>query len=214
MYVQYILYNSRRCARKKCAQRWCIHQFPCCYNHETFQGVPLDSLGVGAVKIRRTIAPDRRQCRQEAPKRIQATPVAFLRFPASFLRRRGVWGGIHLFPASRCGLGALKDKKHVGGQKPPACFGTCCVPSILKPTMESNETPWGSSPSKSGAIMRPIIAGIARKRRCAYLATPVAFRRFFVRLLWRGGVRGRLCLFQMLRCGWGALKDKKHAGGF
>ena len=75
----------------------------------------MDSLGVGAVKIGRMIAPGRRQRRQEAPKRILATLAVFLRFPPGFLQRRGGWGGIHPFHVLCCGWGALKDKKHAGG---------------------------------------------------------------------------------------------------
>ena len=36
----------------------CIYSFPWAYSSETSQGVPLDSLGVGAVKIGCIIAPD------------------------------------------------------------------------------------------------------------------------------------------------------------
>jgi hypothetical protein len=41
------------------------------------QGVQGDSMGVGAVKIGRSYAPDHHRRHQEAPKRIPATPVAF-----------------------------------------------------------------------------------------------------------------------------------------
>ena len=53
------------------------------------QGVPLDSLGVGAVEIGRNYAPDRRQHRQEAPKRIPATVAAFLHFFLQVFAARG-----------------------------------------------------------------------------------------------------------------------------
>ena len=97
MVLEYIIYNSRRCARKKCAQRRCIHWFPCCYSHKTFQGVPLDSLGVGAIESGRIIAPDHRQHRQEAPKRNLATLAAFLRFLDGFLWNGGVGGCLYSF---------------------------------------------------------------------------------------------------------------------
>jgi len=37
---------------------WCIYPLPWAYSSETSQGVPLDSLGVGAVEIRHIIVPD------------------------------------------------------------------------------------------------------------------------------------------------------------
>jgi hypothetical protein len=40
----------------------------------------LDSLGVGAVEIGRKYAPDHDRRHQEAPKRVLATPAAFLLF--------------------------------------------------------------------------------------------------------------------------------------
>ena len=67
----------------------CIYHLPQSYNPGTFQGVPLDSLGVDAIKIRRIIAPD--HC-QEAPKCFLVTPAAFLRFFVNLLQRGGVWG--------------------------------------------------------------------------------------------------------------------------
>ena len=65
---------------QKCAQRRSIYHFPTAYNLETFQGVPLDYLGVDAVEIEHIIAPDHRRHRQEAPKRIPTMPAAFSRF--------------------------------------------------------------------------------------------------------------------------------------
>jgi hypothetical protein len=44
----------------------------------------MDSLGVHAVDIGRISAPDRRQRRQEAPKRCLATPAWFGGFPANY----------------------------------------------------------------------------------------------------------------------------------
>jgi hypothetical protein len=72
---------------------------------ETFQGVPLDSLGVGAWEIRRIIAPDHRQRRQEAPKRILAMPAAFFHFSIGSLQRGGVLGRRYSFHVVRCGWG-------------------------------------------------------------------------------------------------------------
>ena len=168
---------------KKCMQHRCIYWIPSSYGPETPQGVPLDSLGMGAVEIGRKYAPDHRRRRQEAPKRILTTPAAFLGFSTGCLRRGGVGGHLYSFQPLRCGWGILKDKIHSGGQKPPECFGTCCAPSVLKLPRESHWTPWGSAPSKSGAYVRPIVADIARKRRSA-------FRRR----------RRRFCVFVLVFC--------------
>ena len=97
MVLEHIIYNSRCCACKKCTQCWCIHWFPCCYSHKTFQGVPLDSLGVGTIKSGCIIAPDHRQHRQEAPKHNLATPAAFLCFLDGFLWNGGVGGCLYSF---------------------------------------------------------------------------------------------------------------------
>jgi len=51
---------------------------------------------VVAIEIGRIIAPDHRRNRQEAPKRILATPAAFLRLSVGFLQRVGVWGGLYV----------------------------------------------------------------------------------------------------------------------
>ena len=63
-----------------------------------------------------------------------------------------------------------------------------------------------------------IIAPDRRRHRQEALkripAMPAGFLGFFIGFVWRGGVGGHLCSFQPLRCGWGALKDKIHAGGF
>ena len=75
----------------------------------------MDSLGVGAVKIGRIIAPDHRQHRQEAPKRFLAMPAALLRFFAGSLQRGGVGGRLCSSYAPGCHWEALKDKKHLGG---------------------------------------------------------------------------------------------------
>jgi len=70
---------------------------------------------VGAVEIGRIIAPDHRQRRQEAPKRIPATLAAFLRFLVHFLLRGGVWDCLYVSQKLPSGWGALKDKIHTGG---------------------------------------------------------------------------------------------------
>ena len=107
-------------------QRWCIYLLHGSYSSETPQGVHWDSLGVGAVEIGRIIAPNRRRHRQEAPKRFLATPAACFHFLVGSLQRGGVVCRLCSFHAPGCHWGALKDKKHAGGQKPPACFGTPC----------------------------------------------------------------------------------------
>ena len=59
-------------------------------------------------------------------------------------------------------------------------------PTVLKLSRESHWTPQGWVPLKSGAIMRPIIADVARKRQSA-------FRR----------CRQRFCIFVPVFCGVG-----------
>src|SRR5712691_5519843 len=56
---------------------------------QTYQGVSIDSLVVGAIKIRCKNAPNHRQCHQEAPKRSLATPMWFL----MFLIKLWMWRG-------------------------------------------------------------------------------------------------------------------------
>jgi hypothetical protein len=53
------------CAQKS-AQRRCTVPFPSSYGPETLQGVPLDSLGVDAIEIRRKYAPDSRSSSSSA----------------------------------------------------------------------------------------------------------------------------------------------------
>jgi hypothetical protein len=55
---------------------------------QTYQGVSIDSLVVGAIEIGHKNAPNRRQCHQEAPKRSLATPMWFLMFLIEFLMWR------------------------------------------------------------------------------------------------------------------------------
>ena len=168
IYLQYILYNSQCCTRKKCVQHWCIYQLHVSYRLETSQGVQWDSLWFSAIKIGCIIAPDHCQRRQEAPKRIPATLAAFLCLPVHFLRRGGVWGRIYSSQILRCGWGGSKDKIHTGGQEPPGVSTHSPGPTALKLPRESLWTPWGSAPLKSGAYSRPIIADVARKRRSAF----------------------------------------------
>jgi hypothetical protein len=132
------------------AQCQCIYPLPSPYSSETFQGVPLDSLGVSAIEIGCNYAPDRCQCRQEAPKRILAMLAVFLHFFIIFLRREGVGGGLCSFQVLFCGWGTLKDKIHTGGQKPPSVSTDSPPPTAMKHPRESHWTPWGSAPSKSG----------------------------------------------------------------
>ena len=96
-------------------QRWCIYHLPHSYNPGTFQGVPLDSLGVDAIKIRCIIAPDHCQHCQEVPKRFLVMLAAFLCFFVSLLQRGGVWGCLCSFHAQNRRWEVLNDKKHTGG---------------------------------------------------------------------------------------------------
>src|ERR1700733_3559656 len=129
--LEYIQYKCRRCARKKCAQCQCIYQFPASYSPETLQEAPLGSLCVGAVEIRHIIVPDRCQRRQEALKRVLATPGVFLHFFTSFLRRGGLWGCLYLFQVVLCRWSASKGKIYASGQKPLAYFGTSCASDAM-----------------------------------------------------------------------------------
>ena len=110
----------------------------------------MDSLRFGAVEIGRIIAPDRRQHRQEAPKRILATSAWFFGFSVGLMWRGGVGGRLCSFQTPRWVWGALKDKIHLGGQKPPGVSTCFPGPTALKLPRESNRTPWGWTPSKSG----------------------------------------------------------------
>jgi hypothetical protein len=62
----------------------------------------MDPLEVGAIENGRINAPDRCRCRQEALKRVLATPAAFSRFSIDFLRRGWRWGGMCLFHTLYC----------------------------------------------------------------------------------------------------------------
>ena len=101
--------------RKKARSASVSPTLPGSYGYETLQGVPLDSLGVGAIEIGRIIAPDRHRHRQEALKRIPAMPAGFLGFFAGFVWRVGVVGDLCSFQPLCLGWGALKDKIHAGG---------------------------------------------------------------------------------------------------
>jgi len=100
---------------QKSAQRWRFYHLPGSYGCKTLQRVPLDSLRVGAVEIGRIIAPDRRQHRQEAPKRILATLAWFFGFLVGLMWRGGVVGCLYSFQTLRRVWEALKDKIHAGG---------------------------------------------------------------------------------------------------
>ena len=76
--IYYIQYNCRCCALKKGTQRWRFPHFQQMDCLQTYQGVSIDSLVVGAIEIGCKNAPDRQQCHQEAPKRSLATPTWFL----------------------------------------------------------------------------------------------------------------------------------------
>ena len=92
MYIKclyYIQYNCGCCALKKGVQCQRFSQLWPTQQLETPQRVSSDSLGVGAIEIRRKNAPDRRQCRQEVPKRSLAMLTLFLMFLIKFLMWRG-----------------------------------------------------------------------------------------------------------------------------
>ena len=135
---------------QKSVQRRRIYPLPSLYSSETFQGILLDSLGVSAIEIGHIIAPDHCQRRQEAPKHILATLAVFLHFCVRFLWREGVCGGLYSFQLLRCGWGALKDKIHASGQKPPGVSTDSPCPTAMKLPRESHWTPLGPAPSKSG----------------------------------------------------------------
>ena len=70
-----------------------------------------------------------------------------------------------------------------------------------------------------GAVEIGHIIAPDHRRHCQeapkrFLVTPAAFPCFCAAFLRRGEVWGYMCLLQTLSRGWGALKDKKHAGGF
>ena len=52
-------------------------------------------------------------------------------FPCQFFAAPGGLGWCSSVPGIALWLGALKDKKHVGGQKPPTCFGTSCASGAM-----------------------------------------------------------------------------------
>jgi hypothetical protein len=70
---------------------------------------------MGAVEIGRKFAPDHHRRHQEAPKRVLATPAAFLRFLVETLRRRRRWGGLCSFQATRCRWVAAGARELDGG---------------------------------------------------------------------------------------------------
>ena len=118
---------------------------------ETFQGATVDSLGVGTVKTGCIYAPDCRRCRQEAPKRYPATPAWFWQLLGLFLHQKGCWDPLCLFHTIPQGWEASKCKNHNHGSCTPARSGTSRAPTTLKLARESQWTPWGSAPLKSGA---------------------------------------------------------------
>ena len=71
----------------------------------------------------------------------------------------------------------------------------------------------GAGVIKTGRIYAPNCCRHCQEAPKRIPATPAVFLRFFVCFLWRGGVWGGLGSFQVVCCGGGALKDKKHAGG-
>src|SRR3984885_1972803 len=97
---------------------------------ETPQGVPLDSLGVGAIEFGHIIVPD-------------PSPTS----PGSTEARSGGGGGVFAFsdwisaawgpggsplfvPCSTISLQGLKEVIIAGGQKPPPCFRTFCASGV------------------------------------------------------------------------------------
>jgi len=71
----------------------------------------------------------------------------------------------------------------------------------------------GMGAVKIGCIIAPDRRQHRQEALMRILATPAAFLRFCVGFLQRAGVWGGLCSFHVLRCSWGALKGKIHAGG-
>jgi hypothetical protein len=61
----------------------------------------MDSLGVDAIEIGRIFAPDHHRHRQEAPKRVLATPAAVLRFFIGIPWQGRRWGGVRSFQVVR-----------------------------------------------------------------------------------------------------------------
>ena len=133
-----------------------------------------------------------------------ATPAWLLDFWAIFPWWRGYVNPLCSFHATPHRWEASKGKNHRCGPCTLTCSGTPCAHSTLG-------LPWGSTPSKSGAYVRPIIADVARKCRNAFLATPAAFLHFLAGFLRRGGLWDRLCSFHIVRCPWRASKVKIYA---
>jgi hypothetical protein len=89
---------------------WFLHprmfrHFLCPQALETYQGVSLDSLGVGAIEIGCIFAPNHRRRCQEAPKRVLAMPTVFLCW---IFVAWGGWGLYLFIPAAAlCVTGTL-----------------------------------------------------------------------------------------------------------
>jgi hypothetical protein len=88
----------------------CIYPLPGAYSSETSQGVPLDSLGVGAVEIGRIIAPDPSPM---SPRSAEAHSGGGGGVFAFFDRISTAWGpgGLYLLvPCTALSLGGLKEQ--------------------------------------------------------------------------------------------------------
>jgi len=65
------------------------------------------------VEIGRNYAPDHRLRRQEAPKRVLATPAAFLHLVVAIPWQGRRWGGVCSFQVARCCCGLQGPGKRV-----------------------------------------------------------------------------------------------------
>jgi hypothetical protein len=104
---------------------------PCPHHLKTYQGVAVDSLEIESVETGRIIAPDRRQRRQEAPKRCLAMPAWFRCFFANIQRQRGRGNPLYSFHATPQRWGASKGMNDTGGSCPPARSGTPHVSGLM-----------------------------------------------------------------------------------
>jgi hypothetical protein len=105
--------------------------FLCPHRLETSQGVSVDSLEVDAIEIGCIVAPDRRQHRQNAPKRCLTMWAWFCCFFANYQQQRGRGGPLCSIHATPRRWGVLKSKNNAGGGRPPACSGTPCASGLM-----------------------------------------------------------------------------------
>ena len=90
-HVEHFSFNS--------TQHWCFPHLQSMEGLQTFQGVSIDSLVAGAIKIGCKNVPDCRQCHQEALKHCPTTPTWFLHLLTKKKFRGGVrTPSIHSMP--------------------------------------------------------------------------------------------------------------------